>query len=82
MAAPLLPLAVRGDKVVDSSGTHVRLRGTCVGGWMNMEDFISGHPGAEHALRSTLADVLGPDRAAFFLDRLLDYSSPRMTSHS
>jgi endoglucanase len=71
--APLLPLSVRGDNIVDSSGTTVRLRGTCVGGWMNMEDFITGHPGAEHALRATLADVLGPSRATFFVNRLLDY---------
>jgi hypothetical protein len=73
MPTSLLPLSVHRDTIVDSSGKNVRLRGPCIGGWMNMEDFITGHPGAEHALRATLADVLGPGRAAFFFDRLLDY---------
>ena len=73
MPTPLLPLSVHRDQIVDSGGNHVRLRGPCIGGWMNMEDFITGHPGAEHALRATLADVLGPARATFFLDRLLDH---------
>ena len=70
---PLLPLSVRADKLVDSAGTDVRLRGPCIGGWMNMEDFITGHPGAEHALRATLAEVLGASRASFFFERLLEY---------
>ena len=33
-------LQVQGGRIVDSRGDTVRLRGTCVGGWMNMEDFI------------------------------------------
>ena len=35
-------LQVKNGKIVDQSGTEVYLRGTCVGGWMNMEDFIKG----------------------------------------
>src|SRR5438445_7873695 len=73
MTRPLPPLSVQHDHIVDSTGAAVRLRGTCIGGWMNMEDFITGHPGAEHALRATLADALGPGRATFFFERLLDY---------
>jgi endoglucanase len=66
-------LSVRGDQIVDTAGAPVRLRGTCIGGWMNMEDFIAGYPGSEHGLRSTMADVLGEGKARFFFDRLLDY---------
>ncbi|MGD0002818.1 MAG: hypothetical protein ABSE06_01170 [Anaerolineaceae bacterium] len=33
-------LQVQGGRIVDAQGNTVRLRGTCVGGWMNMEDFI------------------------------------------
>ncbi len=66
-------LSVRGHQIVDSSGRAVRLRGTCFGGWMNMENFINGYPGAEHGVRAALAEVLGPDKAAFFFDRWLDY---------
>lgn len=66
-------LRVSGTHIVNASGKKVRLRGTCPGGWMNMEDFINGHPGAEHTLRAQMADVLGPAKAQFFFDRLLDY---------
>jgi aryl-phospho-beta-D-glucosidase BglC (GH1 family) len=66
-------LHVRGPHILDSKGNKVRLRGTCPGGWMNMEDFINGHPGAEHTLRAQMAQVLGPNKAHFFFDRLLDY---------
>ena len=66
-------LRVSGRHITDSKGNQVRLRGTCPGGWMNMEDFINGHPGAEHTLRSQMAEVLGPAKAQFFFERLLDY---------
>ena len=35
-------LQVKGNQIVDSQGRSVILRGVCVGGWMNMEDFING----------------------------------------
>lgn len=66
-------LRVSGRNILDGKGNKVRLRGTCPGGWMNMEDFINGHPGAEHTLRAQMAQVLGPAKAQFFFERLLDY---------
>jgi aryl-phospho-beta-D-glucosidase BglC (GH1 family) len=66
-------LRVSGGHIVDSRGNKVRLRGTCPGGWMNMEDFINGHPGAEHTLRAQMAEVLGESRAQFFFERMLDH---------
>ena len=48
-------LRVSGGQITDAKGKKVRLRGTCPGGWMNMEDFINGHPGAEHTLRAQMA---------------------------
>jgi endoglucanase len=69
----MLPLKVRGDKIVDSKGKEVRLRGFCVGGWMNMENFINGYPSQESQFRAAVAEVLGPGKARFFFDRLLDY---------
>jgi endoglucanase len=66
-------LRTEGKDIVDTQGDVVRLRGTCVGGWMNMEDFINGYSGAEHTLRHEMAAVLGPARAEFFFDRLLDH---------
>ena len=66
-------LQVQGGRIVDSAGNTVRLRGTCVGGWMNGEDFIDGYPGCEHGLRATMAEIIGPAKAHFFFERLLDY---------
>jgi len=64
-------LRTRGRDIVNSRGERVRLRGTSVGGWMNMEDFINGHTGAEHTLRAQMAETLGDSKAEFFFDRLL-----------
>jgi len=73
MTNPLLPLTTRGDRIVDTNGQPVDLRGVCLGGWLNMENFINAYPGSEHGLRATMAEVLGPGRARFFFDRLLDH---------
>jgi endoglucanase len=66
-------LHVEGDKIVDAHGQLIRLRGVCIGGWMNMEHFINGYPGAEYSLRDTFVRVVGADKARFFFDRWLDY---------
>jgi len=66
-------LRVENGKIVDADGTPIPLRGTCVGGWMNMENFINGYPGSEHDLRAVMAETIGESKARFFFDRLLDY---------
>ena len=66
-------LHVDGRHIVDTKGSKVRLRGTCPGGWMNMEDFINGHPGAEHTLRAQMSEALGSSKAQFFFERMLDH---------
>ena len=66
-------LQVSKGKVVDARGKPVRLRGTCVGGWMNLENFINGYPGSEHGIRTAIVNVLGPKQAHFLFSRLLDY---------
>jgi aryl-phospho-beta-D-glucosidase BglC (GH1 family) len=66
-------LKVKDNQIIDQQGKAVRLRGTCIGGWMNMENFINGYPGAEHGLRRVMAEVLSPNKAYFFFERLLDY---------
>jgi aryl-phospho-beta-D-glucosidase BglC (GH1 family) len=66
-------LQVKGNQIVDGSGKPVRLRGVCIGGWMNMENFINGYTGAEHGLRAVMAQALGDARAEFFFDRMLDH---------
>ena len=64
-------LHVDGDRLVDGAGRRVVLRGFGLGGWMNMENFITGYPGTEAQMRAALARVLGPEVFATFTDRLL-----------
>ena len=66
-------LRVSDGRIVDATGAPIQLRGTCVGGWMNMEDFIDGYPGSEHGIRAAMTSMLGPAKAAFFFERLLDH---------
>lgn len=66
-------LQVKGKQVVDGKGNPVQLRGTCIGGWMNMENFINGFPGTETMLRTAIIKALGKDRGTFFVERFLDH---------
>lgn len=66
-------LTTKGSSIVDSQGQKVVLRGFGLGGWMNMENFITGYPANEEAQRQALRQVLGNDNYAFFFDRFLEY---------
>ena len=57
---------------MDASGKPVRLRGVCIGGWLNMENFINGYPGVESSFRGAVQDALGKDKAHFFFTKMLD----------
>ncbi|TMC09026.1 MAG: glycoside hydrolase family 5 protein [Chloroflexi bacterium] len=65
-------LRVSGGDLVAPDGRPVRLRGVGLGGWMNMENFITGFPGTETALREALAGVLGEELAGRLFDRFLE----------
>ncbi len=58
------PLRTSGTKIVDGSGAEIRLRGVCVGGWLNMENFITGYPANESMMRKRVPDALA-DSIAF-----------------
>ncbi len=66
-------LHVDGNRIVTAEGRPIHLRGACVGGWMNMEEFINGYPGSEHGLRAVMAKRLGDETSQFFFDRMSDY---------
>lgn len=66
-------LSVKGDQIVRADGTPVVLRGVGLGGWMNMENFITGYSANEEAMRQTLRTALGPEKYDLFFDRFLDY---------
>ncbi|KAM0152230.1 hypothetical protein ACHAQE_003814 [Botrytis cinerea] len=66
-------LRVKGDQIVDKSDKSVILRGAGLGGWMNMENFITGFPGQEHQHRAAMLKVLGKEKYEFFFDKFLEY---------
>jgi endoglucanase len=66
-------LQVRGSEIVNRRGEIVRQRGFCLGGWMNMENFITGYPGHESGMRAAVTRVLGEEKARFFFERFLHY---------
>jgi endoglucanase len=66
-------LHVKGVNITNSREEIVLLRGFCLGGWMNMENFIIGYPGHETGFRKAIEHILGKEKAVFFFDRFLDY---------
>jgi len=66
-------LTVQGTSIINAQGQPVVLRGFNIGGWMNMENFITGYPANEEAQRQAIRDVLGEETYAFFFDRFLEY---------
>lgn len=66
-------LKVSGRTIVTSDGTPIILRGSAIGGWMNMENFITGFPGHESQHRAAMLKVLGPEHYAYFFDKFLEY---------
>jgi len=65
-------LSIRGRDLINQAGETVTLRGFGLGGWMNMENFITGYPANEEAMREALHSVLGPERYERFFDRFLE----------
>ncbi|KAL0631611.1 hypothetical protein Q9L58_009527 [Maublancomyces gigas] len=66
-------LKVEGERVVDGKGRDTILRGAGLGGWMNMENFITGYPGQENQHRAAMLEVLGPEKYEYFFDKWLEY---------
>jgi endoglucanase len=68
---PLLHLS--GNHIVDGQGNPVVLRGFGLGGWMNMENFITGYPANEEAQREAVRATLGEEKYQSFFDRFLEH---------
>jgi endoglucanase len=66
-----MPLRTRGAEIVDSDGHAVRLRGVNIGGWLNMENFITGYAANESMMRAAVRGVLGDVSYELFFERLL-----------
>jgi len=64
-------LTVRDGAITDGSGRRVILRGYNIGGWMNMENFLTGYPGTESQHPRALLSALRPARYELFFDRFM-----------
>ena len=65
-------LHVDGRFIRNEKNEKVFLRGVSFGGWLNMENFITGYPGSESVVRRAVKEELGEERAAAFFESLLD----------
>jgi endoglucanase len=66
-------LKVSQNQIHNQAGEQVILHGIGLGGWMNMENFITGFPANENAFRRVVQRALGKEKADFFFDRYLEY---------
>ena len=66
-------LKVHHNCIQNQAGETVILRGPGLGGWMNMENFISGFSANEEAFRQVVLHSLGKEKTDFLFDRYLEY---------
>lgn len=66
-------LKTQGPAIVTEDGEQIRLRGVGVGGWLNMENFITGYPYTESSHRAAMHRVLGQRRYDLFFDSFLTH---------
>ena len=66
-------LKVNRNQIHNLAGHIVPLHGVGLGGWMNMENFITGFPANENAFRQVVYRALGPEKADFLFERYLEY---------
>jgi endoglucanase len=64
-------LRVDGAHLVAADGSPVTLRGVGLGGWMNMENFVTGYPSTESLQRKALRTALGRGGYERFFQRFL-----------
>ncbi|RZU16251.1 aryl-phospho-beta-D-glucosidase BglC (GH1 family) [Kribbella rubisoli] len=65
-------LRMAGSGFETRSGRRVRLRGVGLGGWLSMENFITGYPATEDLQRQALREVLGDKVYDAFFDRFYE----------
>ena len=65
-------LHTNGAQIEKRSGCRIARRGGGIGGWMNMENFITGYPSTESLQRLALRRALGDEGYRRFFDRFLE----------
>ena len=62
---------VDGSRLIGRDGKEVLLRGVGLGGWMNMENFITGYPATESQQRQAMRGRWATEGYTRFFDRFL-----------
>jgi hypothetical protein len=62
-------LRIAGPRIVTEDGEPVPLRGIGIGGWLNMENFITGYAATESLQRAALRRAMGDEACQAFFDR-------------
>jgi endoglucanase len=65
-------LRADGQRVVNGNGEPMLLKGFGLGGWLNMENFITGYGSSEVLLRHALHQILGDGIADRLIEGFLD----------
>ena len=71
MTASTPTIQTSGSSFLGPDGEPLLLRGVCLGGWLNMENFITGYSANETLMRREVRRAIGDDRAERFFERLL-----------
>lgn len=65
-------LRTEGARITSAGGSTVLLRGVCLGGGLNMENYATGFPATESLHRQALRDAMGDEAYQRFFGRFLD----------
>jgi endoglucanase len=65
-------LRTAGRHVTTADGSPILLRGVCLGGALNMENYATGFPATETLSRAAMRRALGDEGYGRFFDRFLD----------
>jgi aryl-phospho-beta-D-glucosidase BglC (GH1 family) len=66
-------LKANQSHIQNQDGEDVTLHGVGLGGWMNMENYITGFPANENAFRQVVYRALGKEKADYLFERYLEY---------
>ncbi|KAK6198458.1 endo-1,4-beta-glucanase [Scheffersomyces amazonensis] len=66
-------LKVQGTKILDANSNSVVLKGTAIGGHLNMENFITGFPGHETEHKNVIKEKIGEEKYQYFFDKFYEY---------
>lgn len=65
-------LRVAGQQIVTQADEPVLLRGVGVGGWLNLENFITGYPSTESLQREAMRQAMGKEAYQAFFRRFTE----------